>query len=268
MSDASDAWKELARRASESKFSGITANTDDLIREAELREGVINPGDAGAGGPAAGGGMMPPMMMGGMGAGGAGQGGAPASLGSAGGGSAAAAAGSGYAPGPRMVPSSAPASKDSGAGTGPMPGGVPGGPMPSGGGGGEEPGAVDEQEPLDDVPLEEPAPEPEDATDDADDAPGDGFTVEESQIEEIAQRWSEIADRLAKGGTMMPAPPSLGFASKARLATDDLGSRTQRWNEEAVKEFLNVSHLLVSAARAYGDVEEVSIALASKQEDR
>ena len=58
MTDANKAWEELERRAAESRFAGIGAESDDLLDGADLREGAINPnaaggkGKAGAGAPA------------------------------------------------------------------------------------------------------------------------------------------------------------------------------------------------------------------------
>ena len=42
MSELNDIWRELARRASESKFSGVAAESDDLLGSAELRLSLIH----------------------------------------------------------------------------------------------------------------------------------------------------------------------------------------------------------------------------------
>ena len=69
MTEPSDEDKELQQRATESEFSGISADSDDLLDDGELREGLINPNASGGKGKNSGPGMMPPMMMGGAGAG-------------------------------------------------------------------------------------------------------------------------------------------------------------------------------------------------------
>lgn len=69
MTEPSDQDKELQQRATESEFSGISADSDDLLDDGELREGLINPNASGGKGKNSGPGMMPPMMMGGAGGG-------------------------------------------------------------------------------------------------------------------------------------------------------------------------------------------------------
>lgn len=273
MSEAEFAWRELQRRASESKFSGITSTSDDLLAENDLGEGVINPNAAAGGAGAGAGGGMPPMMMGGMGGMGGGQGAGGGGLGGGGLGAAQGAAGGAYAPGARYVPGSAPM-KDQNAAAGAMPsgsgipsGGIPGGAMPSGGGdaGGEEP--VEEETPeeeLEEEPAEEPTDEPCDGEDPED---RDGFTYEEEQMAEIAELWNELSGLLEKMKGSMPAPASLGFAENARFCTDELASDTERWTEQAIKEFLLISHQMMSAARAYSELEDEGVFAVHHQED-
>lgn len=69
MTEPSDQDKELQQRATESEFSGISADSDDLLDDGELREGLINPNASGGKSKNSGPGMMPPMMMGGAGGG-------------------------------------------------------------------------------------------------------------------------------------------------------------------------------------------------------
>lgn len=69
MTEPLDEERELEQRATESEFSGISADSDDLLDDGELREGLINPNTSGGKSKNSGPGMMPPMMMGGAGAG-------------------------------------------------------------------------------------------------------------------------------------------------------------------------------------------------------
>ena len=70
MNDAESAWEELQRRAAESTFSGIRADSDDEVDPNALREAAIQPNASGSKGGNKGGqgGMMPPMMGGAGGA--------------------------------------------------------------------------------------------------------------------------------------------------------------------------------------------------------
>ncbi len=302
MSDTSSAWKELARRASESKFSGITSESNDLLGEAELREGILSPNAAGAKTPDAGMGMMPPMMMGGMGAGRGG----PAQAAPAGGGAApsgpatAAAPGgsNGYAPRPGgELPTAKELKPDggsAGAGEG-LSGGGGGAPAPGGGSlpaGDEMPepaGApdADTEDEADDgtgAPEDDSAAPEEDvpeATLEQHPAPPsfdevvgerdelevqDGFVVEQERMQEIAQLWDELSDQYDQVSSRMPAPPSLGFVEDARMATDELGSFAERRSLEAAKQFLSMSHRMRASARAYQESEDEAVAAVGRQE--
>ncbi|WP_296140002.1 hypothetical protein [uncultured Tessaracoccus sp.] len=294
MSDTSSAWKELARRASESKFSGITSESNDLLGEAELREGILSPNAAGAKTPDAGMGMMPPVMMGGMGAGRGG----PAQAAPAGGGAApsgpatAAAPGgsSGYAPRPGgELPTAKELKPDGGsAGSGGgLSGGGGGAPAPGGGSlpagdempdpaGGPDDGAEDQAD--DSAAPEEAVPEAtleqEPTPPSIDDVVGepdelevkDGFVVEQERMQEIAQLWDELSDQYDQVSSRMPAPPSLGFVEDARTATDELGSFAERRSLEAAKQFLSMSHRMRASVRAYQESEDEAVAAVGRQE--
>ena len=100
MNEAEQAWRELQRRAAESKFGGIRADSDDLLDDPELREALINPNASGGKDGDGQGGTPPPMMMAGVGGSGAGPaapGGAAAGGGVAGGALGGAAIGAGPA---------------------------------------------------------------------------------------------------------------------------------------------------------------------------
>ena len=254
MSEANNLWKELARRASESKFSGITPESDDLLGNAELREALLSPNAAAGGVPNAGMGMMPPMMMGGMGAGGrGGQAGATGGgLGGSTGMAAAGAAPSNYAPRPAGTLTSAQELKPD------APGGAAGGggPVAAGADTPSAPGSAG-----DDASPAEQAVTPSD-----DAANRDGFTVEQEQLEELAALWAEMSETYERASNAMPAPVSLGFAEQVKVSTDDLASATERWGHEAAQEFLTISHAMVSSARAYAESEDAAVATARTQE--
>lgn len=289
MTEAADAWRELQRRAHESKFSGVSSNTDDLMADADLREHLINPNNAGAASQQAGGSMMPPMMMGGMGGGAGGQ--QQSSLGGGGAAPGAAAPGGGaaYAPAAGTPAPSAPTVQASGEEAVPEPelgglGGAPAGGLGGGGGmpaGGEMPGGAPEGG------LEDAG----EAGGAGDEAPGsggestvemndtgerkdfsdgvenpDGFTVEEQELQEIAQLWEELSDMVGGGSRTMPGPASLGFAADLKPSSDELAGYTQRWAMQAAGEFLSVAHRLISAKRAYDDIEMESFQIAQRQE--
>ena len=144
MTEASDAWKELHRRATESEFGGISADSDDLVDDTELREAPINPNASGGKGKGAGNGMAPPpMMMGGAGAGGgagaaAGAQGAMGATAAAAGQMNAANAGAMGTAGAMRGAAATPGGLGAGSGMGPVPGagagtGAPGGVLAAGG---------------------------------------------------------------------------------------------------------------------------------------
>lgn len=130
MNQAEEAWRELQRRAAESKFGGIRADSDDLLHDPELREALINPNAAGGRDGEGQGGTPPPMMMAGMGGSGAGPGAVAAPGGAAGAGAlGAGAVGAGPAAAGAM-----------GAARAPMAGGGAGAAGAGGGFGGGSPG--------------------------------------------------------------------------------------------------------------------------------
>ncbi|WP_297750186.1 hypothetical protein [uncultured Tessaracoccus sp.] len=273
MSELNEIWRELARRASESKFSGVAAESDDLLGSAELREGLLSPNAAGGPNAMGGGpGMMPPMMMGGMGGRGGGNGsGGGGGLGGSTGPAPAGGAPSNYAPRQAGTLTSAKEIKPENAGDA-MPGGAaPGGGMPAGGpmaaggdamsegGGGVEDEAAEQAEPEDTFVPHAP-------TGEGDEVNRDGFTVEQGRMSEVAELWSQIADAYGHASSRMPAPVSLGFAEKARVSTDGLASAAERWGHEAAQEFLTISHSMVSSVRAYEESEDAAVTAAGKQE--
>ncbi|WP_297743156.1 hypothetical protein [uncultured Tessaracoccus sp.] len=69
MTEPSDEDTARQQRVTASEFWGVSADSDDLLADGELREGMINPNASGGKGKNSGPGMMPPMMMGGAGAG-------------------------------------------------------------------------------------------------------------------------------------------------------------------------------------------------------
>ncbi|WP_297743005.1 WXG100 family type VII secretion target [uncultured Tessaracoccus sp.] len=97
MTEAEEMWKALQRRAAESTMRGIFAESDDLVDDEDLREGVINPNASGGKGKGGQQGMMPPMMMGGAGGAGATGAGAAGASGAMGAGMGAAAGQAGAA---------------------------------------------------------------------------------------------------------------------------------------------------------------------------
>lgn len=283
MTDAADAWRELARRASESKFSGIRSDSNDLLDAADLREGTMAPGGAANTNADAGGGMMPPMMMGGMGGGG-GQA-APSSLGGGGGAMPAGGAAPSGPYSPRAgggLPSATELKPADGGGMpagGAAPSGrIPGGDIPAGGAPADEPHAEEppaSEEAAEDA-TDDTSTEPEETSEEMppqsgpggeddgepDDIERDGVAVEEEQLAEVAQLWGELSEAYDGLAASMPAPTSLGFLEDARLASDEFASVTQRWGMEAGKEFLSISHQLLNAARSYDEAETAAVAMA------
>ena len=274
MSELNEIWRELARRASESKFSGVAAESDDLLGSAELREGMLSPNAAGGPNAMGGGpGMMPPMMMGGMGGrGGGNSSGGGGGLGGSTGSAPAGGAPSNYAPRQAGTLASAKEIKPENAGDAMPGGGAPAGGMPAGGpmaagddtmpeGGGDVADEAAEQaEPGDTFVPHAP-------TGEGDEVNRDGFTVEQGTMSEVAELWSQMADAYGHASSRMPAPVSLGFAEKAKVSTDGLASAAERWGHEAAQEFLTISHSMVSSVRAYEESEDVAVIAAGKQED-
>lgn len=273
MSELNDIWRELARRASESKFSGVAAESDDLLGSAELREGMLSPNAAGGPNAMGGGpGMMPPMMMGGMGGRGGGNGsGGGGGLGGPTGSAPAGGAPSNYAPRQAGTLASAKELKPENAGDAMPGGGAPGGGMPAGGPmaagddtmpeGGEGVGDEAAEQAAPEASFEAHAPAGE-----GDEVNRDGFTVEQGKMSEVAELWSQMADAYEHASSRMPAPVSLGFAEKAKVSTDGLASAAERWGHEAAQEFLTISHSMVSSVRAYEESEDMAVTAAGKQE--
>lgn len=241
MSEAMDAWLELARRATESKFSGIASDSNDLLSTADIREGKVSPGGGAGRGADAAGNMMPPMMMGGMGGMGAGAGAAGAGrLGGMGGAAGPGAAGAG-APAAR-IGGGLPQAKEAKApesDMGPMAASAPsGGDLPSAAetaGGAVEP-------------------------------PPDGIAVEGSELTGAAELWAELGESFKQFSNSMHSPESLGLLHPSKPKTDDLADVSHQWCSEAAEEFQLISTMLVDSARSYQDAEDEASQAATVQE--
>lgn len=256
MSESDEIWTEVARRAAVSRFSGVAADDDDVIRGAELLEGALNPNRQGAAGGVGGPGMMPPMMMGGMG-GGAGAGG------STGGVAPGAASVGGSAPPPNLPQPSASVGLGVAATAAPVADpapddvatpGIPspaGGGGPSGGGGeGEEPGAVGEPEP--------PAAPGHGAI------PVDGFRADPGVLRSLAARWAEVAQELhGLGGASTEV--ELGLVLRPERPQRAVQEQISAWTAGAASEFDAIVARLHDVAGQYEAVEDSGVAEIRKE---
>ena len=263
MSD--DMWEALAQRVALNRFSGATAEDDDALAAADLREALLNPNRQGAGGAGMGGpGMMPPMMMGGMGRGGgeAGGGGATGSLSAS-----APAAAPGPAPAMRGGTPLTAAPEAAGAGVGSaeaapdLPslggggGGLPGG-MPGGGSGG---GLGGDDLPLPDsalgsgaatTPPDPGASGPTPATQ----PPADGFSADPTQIKGLSDRWLALAQQLR--ATTPPAATALGISAQADRPYQALTQQLDAWLDGAATEFDAIVDRLRDVGAGYSTVDD------------
>lgn len=243
MTDPEDVWAEVARRAAVSRFSGATADDDDVLVNQELREAQLNPNRQGGQGGVGGPGMMPPMMMGGMGAGGAG--GAAPSGGGLGGGAAAAAASSTRPPqastGLGVQAAQAPLAEEvpeepevpgigGGVGGGGTGGGLPEGGAPAGGGAG----------------------------------PADGFSADPVAVRGIASKWAELAQEIHS--LESPAfDAALGLVLPPERPQQAVTEQVRAWSTGAGAEFDALVSRLHDVAAQYEAVEETGAAEIRKE---
>lgn len=223
-----DIWVELARRASESKFSGVTSETDDLLGDVFLKEAPLNPSAAngahGAGAP----GMMPPMMMGGMG------GGREATAASSSGkelGISAPTATSQLSYSPREGLPLAEATPVQTAPKGAIAAGADLAPevssAPAIGGSGQ--------------PLGSSAR---------------GVAVGHEQIQSTANLWDELSQMYDKVSTRIPRAKSLGFALAANEVIEKMTEEVHRRGQLAAKEFQTIAEDMRSTSQAYAKAED------------
>ena len=276
MTTAEEAWDDLFRRAAQSRFAGVTAETDDLMGAADLREGSINPNSgskapgAGAGGP----GMMPPMM--GMGGGGGGGGAAAPSGGL---GATTATAAPEPAPGVRvaaMQPLEAPTAASAGPGAAEAEpgdlGGTGGGSIGGGGGGSLPEVDLEGAAGSDSGPENQeggPAGDGSGVTDPAGGGPavlggpttpGD-FSVDPDRLRRAADRWYALSDHVRVNGEM-DVPDTYGLLKSAPVP--GLGAEATAWAQGASAEFRAVGDALAKLADAYLANEETGAALAGE----
>lgn len=252
MSEAEQAWEKLAQRAMQSKFSGITADTDDLLADIDIREGKLSSkGNHSNAGQNAGGPMMPPMMMGGMGGmGGAGAAAAPRM------GTAAAPAAATVGPTPQVGPQ---AVQPQHLAAGPAAAGVPSG-LPSGGpggpglGGGLGDSAAESEPPAEEAVAESSSPTP------------DGVIVDNEQLTNVAALWVELSETFKRLSSEMYAPKSLGLLHETKPKTDELSAANHQWCSDAANEFESIGAMLVDSARSYENAEGDAIQVAKAQE--
>lgn len=247
MTEPEDVWAEIARRAAVSRVSGVTADDDDLMTTADLREAQLNPnrqgGQSGVGGP----GMMPPMMMGGMGGRGGGAEGGAGGGGGLGGGSMAAAAAS-------TKPAQASTGLGVQAAQAPLAEEVPEEPaVPDlgglgGGGGGIGAGGG--------------APEASAGAGSA--PPADGFSADPVAVRGIASKWAELAQEIH--ALESPAfDAALGMVQPPERPQQAVNEQVRTWTTGAGEEFDALVARLHDVAGQYEAVEETGAAEIMKE---
>ncbi|GAB3810977.1 hypothetical protein GCM10028820_01430 [Tessaracoccus terricola] len=240
MTEPDDVWAEVARRAAVSRFSGVTADDDDVIVNAELREAQLNPNRQGGQGGVGAPGMMPPMMMGGMGAGGAGASGGSGGGGLGGGSAAAAAAATTRPPqastglgvqAAQAAPLAEEVEEEPGV---PDIGGLGGGGIGGGGGGLPDGGGAGGGAPV---------------------GPADGFSADPVAVRGIASRWAELAQEIQALDS--PAfDAALGLVQPPQRPQQAVNEQVRTWTTGAGEEFDALVGRLHDVAGQYEAVEE------------
>ncbi|WP_297752203.1 hypothetical protein [uncultured Tessaracoccus sp.] len=259
MTEAEQAWKMLSESAVAARLGGITSESSDVVDDADITEGRINPHAAGrTAGQRGGTGAMPPMMMGGAGGAqaGAAQSGAstlPAGLGAAGsaGTSGVAAGAHGAPPGGVMAaggtnPDGTPSGLYSGTGASE---GTAGSDAVAGthGAGGRH---------VDGYALA--------GTHGAGGQRVDGYAVEPEHLRRAATGWQAIAHIMGEADQAMQIPHDLGFANVAQGPTNELSQLTKHYAQQASNEFVAIDRRLHGAAGEYDERELNNARLANE----
>lgn len=270
MTEAEQAWKMLNESAVAARLDGITSESSDVVDDADITEGRINPHAVGrTAGQRGGPGAMPPMMMGGAGGAAGSQAGAaragaaqsgvsslPGGLGATGP-VGASGVGAGAA-GPSSV--AAAAGGPSGAAAGAH--GAPTGVMAAGGANPDETpsgmhsgvGASEGTTGGDAVA----------GAHDAGDQRVDGYTVEPEHLRRAATGWQAVAHIMGEADQAMQIPHDLGFANVAQGPTNELSQLTKHYAQQASNEFVAIDRRLHGAAGEYDERELNNARLANE----
>lgn len=303
MTEAEQAWKMLNESAVAARLGGITSESSDVVDDADITEGRINPHAVGrTAGQRGGPGAMPPMMMGGAGGAAGAQAGAAragavqpsAQAGAVQSSAQAGAAQSGAAqagtaqsglsglPGGLAAPGSAGVSSTAGTGGVGASAGVGGIGAAAGGTGGLAAGAHSTPGGVMAAGGTNPDETPSgmhsgteasegtaggDAvagTHDAGDQRVDGYTVEPEHLRRAATGWQAVAHIMGEADQAMQIPHDLGFANVAQGPTNELSQLTKHYAQQASNEFVAIDRRLHGAAGEYDERELNNARLANE----
>lgn len=271
MTEAEQAWKMLSESAVAARLGGITSESSDVVDDADITEGQINPHATGrTAGQRGGPGAMPPMMMGGAGGASGAQAGAaqagaaqsgantlPAGLGATG---PAGVGGVGTgAAGTSSVAAGVGGTSGVAAGAhGAPPGGVmaAGGTNPDGSPSGLYSGTG--------APEGTAGGDAVAGTHGAGGRHVDGYAVEPEHLRRAATGWQAIAHIMGEADQEMQIPHDLGFANVAQGPTNELSQLTKLYAQQASNEFVAIDRRLHGAAGEYDERELNNARLASE----
>lgn len=285
----------LSESAVAARLGGITSESSDVVDDADITEGRINPHAVGrTAGQRGGPGAMPPMMMGGAGGAAGAQTGAaragamqpntqagaaqtsasqagatqsglsglPGGLAAPGSAGVSSTAGMGGVGAGAVGPSSVAAAAGGPSGAAAGAHGAPTGVMAAGGANPDEtPSGMHSGTGASEGTAGGDAVA---GTQDAGDQRLDGYTVESEHLRRAATGWQAVAHIMGEADQAMQIPHDLGFANVAQGPTNELSQLTKHYAQQASNEFVAIDRRLHGAAGEYDERELNNARLANE----
>lgn len=95
-------------------------------------------------------------------------------------------------------------------------------------------------------------------------AGGGDFTVDSSKLRDFAKAWDETSEQVSVQIPQMARPENFGFAGPALQEARALAEKTNKWSDEASREFSGIAQRLRSTAADYDEREQTNASISDQ----
>lgn len=95
-------------------------------------------------------------------------------------------------------------------------------------------------------------------------AGGGDFTVDSSKLRDFAKAWDETSEQVSVQIPQMVRPENFGFAGPALHEARALAEKTNKWSDEASREFSGIAQRLRSTAADYDEREQTNASISDQ----
>lgn len=92
-------------------------------------------------------------------------------------------------------------------------------------------------------------------------AGGGDFTVDSSKLRDFAKAWDETSEQVSVQIPQMVQPENFGFAGPALREARALAEKTNKWSDEASREFSGIAQRLRLTAADYDEREQINASI-------